>query len=139
MEGPEGNQKHVQNEAGQFGTKNSSICLFGDRVIICDRECNILIEVDLSNDNVKEFSGKGECKSADGCSSFCCFAQPFLVCCEEKSLFVIDRPTLTVRIITSLKPRYNFRIQGHTNTTSIQEVGCSSYTTGCAKYAQQPK
>ena len=62
-----------------------SICLYGEKVIICDR-----------NGDVKEFSGKGECKSADGCSSFCCFAQPFLVCCEEKTLFVIDRTTLTV-------------------------------------------
>ena len=94
MEGPEGNQKHVQNEAGQSGTKNSSIFLYGDKVIICDRKRNILIEVDVSNGDVKEFSRKGECKSADGCPSFCCFAQPFLVCCEEKTLLVIDRPTL---------------------------------------------
>ena len=58
---------------------------------------------------MKEFSGKGECKSADGCPSFCCFAlQPFLVCCEEKTLFVIDRPTLIVRIIISLKPLINY-------------------------------
>ena len=62
-----------------------SICLYGEKVIICDRKRNILIEVDVSNGDVKEFSGKGECKSADGCSSFCCFAQPFLVCCEEKN------------------------------------------------------
>ena len=36
------------------------------------------------------------------------FAQPFLVCCEEKTLFVIDRATLTVRMITSLKPLVNY-------------------------------
>ena len=75
---------------------------------MCDRKRNILIESDVSNGDVKELSGKGECKSADGCSSFCCFAQPFLVCCEEKTLFVIDRATLTVRIITSLKPLINY-------------------------------
>ena len=28
--------------------------------------------------------------------------------CEEKTLFVIDRPTLIVRIITSLKPLINY-------------------------------
>ena len=62
----------------------------------------------VSNGDVKEFSGKGECKSADGSPSFCCFAQPFVVCFEEKTLFVIDRPTLIVRIITSLKPLINY-------------------------------
>ena len=30
------------------------------------------------------------------------------MCCEEKTLFVIDRATLTVRIITSLKPLINY-------------------------------
>ena len=65
MEGLEGNQKHVQNESGQSGMKNNRVCLYGDKVIICDRKRNILIEVDVSNDDVKEFSGKGECKSAD--------------------------------------------------------------------------
>ena len=55
--------------------------------------------------DIKEFFGKREW---DGCSSFCCFAQPFVVCCEEKTLFVIDRATLTVQIITSLKPLINY-------------------------------
>ena len=72
------------------------ICLYDDKVIISDRKRNILVEVDVSNGDLKEFSGKGECKSADECSSFCCFAQPFLVCCEEKALFVTDRATLAV-------------------------------------------
>ena len=30
------------------------------------------------------------------------------MCCEEKTLFVIDRATLTVGIITSLKPLINY-------------------------------
>ena len=62
------------------------ICWCGDKVIICDRKRNILIQVDVSDGDVKEFSGKGDSKSADGCSSFCCFSRPFLVCCEENSV-----------------------------------------------------
>ena len=34
------------------------ICLYGDKVIICDRKGNILIEVDVSNGDVKSFVGK---------------------------------------------------------------------------------
>ena len=30
------------------------------------------------------------------------------MCCEEKALFVIDRATLTVQMITSLKPLVNY-------------------------------
>ena len=34
------------------------ICLYGDKVIICDRKRNILIEVDVNNGDVKSFVGK---------------------------------------------------------------------------------
>ena len=64
------------------------ICLYGEKVIICDRKLNSLIEVDVNNGDVKSFVGKVNVKSADRCSCFCCFAQPFLVCCEEKTLLL---------------------------------------------------
>ena len=85
----------VQNGSGICQAVHG-ICLYDDKVIICDRKRNILSEVDVGDGDVKEFSGKGDSKSADGCSLICSFAQPFLVCCEEKTLFVIDRATLTV-------------------------------------------
>ena len=34
------------------------ICLYGDKVIICDRKRNVLIEVDVNNGDVKSFVGK---------------------------------------------------------------------------------
>ena len=47
----------VQNGSAVFQAVHG-ICLYGDKVIICDRKRNILIEVDVSNGDVKSFGGK---------------------------------------------------------------------------------
>lgn len=65
--------------------------------------------------------------SKDGFSSSCSHAQPTVVCLEEKSVFVCDLASLSIRIVTDLKPLLRY----HSFITKVfQAFAVHSHSSG---------
>lgn len=77
------------------------ICTQENHLLMADRKRNQILKYDFAAKQLEKF-GDGKCSTSDGPLSSCSFAQPTAVCAEGSTIFVVDRATNTVRLISSV-------------------------------------
>ncbi len=94
---------------------------FAHRKIICLWQTQIL-KYEFGAKQLERF-GDGKCSTSDGPLSCCSFAQPTAVCVEGNTIFVVDRATNTVRLISSVSALSKY--------LSVLHAFCQSFGIHC--------